>query len=68
MIEAKKFAGGIALIAILSACGQKGPLYLPDAGDVVVRPTQTAEPQQQPQTPAPATPVETDPAKKKPAR
>ena len=30
---------------ILGACGQKGPLYLPDeAGEVVTRPAPTAEP------------------------
>lgn len=37
----------LALIAalLLSACGQKGPLYLPEpAGNVVVRPTQTPLP------------------------
>ncbi len=36
-----------ALIAalLLSACGQKGPLYLPEpAGNVIVRPTQTPPP------------------------
>ncbi|MGD9598017.1 MAG: lipoprotein [Steroidobacteraceae bacterium] len=33
--------------AALAACGQKGPLYLPDSGNVVVRPTPAA-------TPAPA--------------
>ena len=34
----------IALLALsLSACGQKGPLYMPDTtqGEVVTRPTQT---------------------------
>lgn len=74
MARAAGFAAGgnvrslsaIALIAVLSACGQKGPLYLPDAGDVVVRPAQTAEPQQPSQSPAPETPVEPAPAKKKP--
>ncbi len=36
---------------LLSACGQKGPLYLPDAGgEVVTRPTQTV-----PGAPAPST-------------
>ena len=37
----------LALIAalLLSACGQKGPLYLPEpAGNVVVRLTQTPSP------------------------
>lgn len=37
----------VALIAtlLLSACGQKGPLYLPEpAGNVIVRPTQTPPP------------------------
>ena len=43
---------GIALATALAACGQKGPLYLPDqAGGVVTRPTQTPE-----QAPAPPSP------------
>jgi predicted small lipoprotein YifL len=39
-------AGTLVLVAlILGACGQKGPLYLPEkAGEVVTRPAPTAEP------------------------
>ena len=34
-----------AVLLLLSACGQKGPLYLPEpAGKVVVRPAQTPPP------------------------
>jgi predicted small lipoprotein YifL len=41
-----------ALIVLLSACGQKGPLYLPDEnGTVVTRPTQTPTPAPNSQTP-----------------
>jgi predicted small lipoprotein YifL len=48
-----------APLLLLCACGQKGPLYLPEpAGNVIVRPAQT---------PSPA-PADTDKAKeKKPA-
>ena len=36
----------LASVLVLSACGQKGPLYLPEpAGNVIVRPTQTPAPQ-----------------------
>ncbi len=43
-------AGVLVSTAMLSGCGQKGPLYLPDAaGSVVTRPTQT------PQSAPPAT-------------
>jgi predicted small lipoprotein YifL len=47
----------ILISAALAACGQKGPLVLPDktTGDVVTRPTQTP-----PATPA----TTTDPQKK----
>jgi predicted small lipoprotein YifL len=48
----------ILISALLAACGQKGPLVLPEktAGGVVTRPTQTP-----PATPA----TTTDPQKKK---
>ena len=37
-----------ALLVTLTACGQKGPLYLPDqARDVVTRPAQTPAPDSQ---------------------
>jgi predicted small lipoprotein YifL len=39
-----RMAVGAALV-LLAACGQKGPLYLPDAnGEVVTRPTQSGQP------------------------
>lgn len=38
----------IAAFLLLSACGQKGPLYLPEpAGNVVVRPAATPAPPQE---------------------
>ncbi|MEZ5531820.1 MAG: lipoprotein [Steroidobacteraceae bacterium] len=43
-------AAGVAL----AACGQKGPLYLPDSGNVIVRPPPAATPAPAPETaPAP---------------
>jgi predicted small lipoprotein YifL len=37
---------GVALASALVACGQKGPLYLPEkTGEVVTRPTQTSAPE-----------------------
>ena len=34
---------GCAVVSALGACGQKGPLYLPDkAGEVVTKPAQEA--------------------------
>ncbi len=46
-----------ALLASLGACGQKGPLYLPDkGGEVVTRPGGPAQQQQSPETaPQPST-------------
>jgi predicted small lipoprotein YifL len=68
----KVLLSATALVVLLSACGQKGPLYLPDAeGTVVTRPTQTAAPQ--PTSPAPAqspnqsaSPVDTEKNRKSP--
>ncbi len=49
---------GVAGVFVLAACGQKGPLYLPDkGGEVVTRPagqTQSQETAPQPSTQAPA--------------
>ena len=40
-----RLALGVALAVALSACGQKGPLYLPEkTGEVVTRPTPTPVP------------------------
>jgi predicted small lipoprotein YifL len=67
----------LALLTLaLAACGQKGPLYLPDStqGEVITRPTQTpAEaPAETPAAPAPeatapegTAPEATDPDKDK---
>jgi predicted small lipoprotein YifL len=44
----------LALLAalVLGACGQKGPLFLPDqAGEIVTRPTQTPAPSQDAEAP-----------------
>jgi predicted small lipoprotein YifL len=60
------------LLAVLAACGQKGPLYMPDkGGDVVTRPAgQTSQPPQSPETaPQPSTqpqPNSTESEKKNP--
>ncbi len=49
-----------ALVLALTACGQKGPLYLPDkGGDVVTRPA--GQTQQSPQTPETAPQPSTQP-------
>jgi predicted small lipoprotein YifL len=43
----------VALAATLTACGQKGPLYLPDqTGEIVTRPTQTPVPGDTPEAPS----------------
>jgi predicted small lipoprotein YifL len=53
---------GVALVAALGACGQKGPLYLPDRPDeIVTRPTQTPPEQKPPPAPeAPNSPQTVD--------
>jgi predicted small lipoprotein YifL len=46
-----------AALLLLSACGQKGPLYLPDSkGAVVTRGPATATPAPPPATPQPKKP------------
>lgn len=47
-------------LAALTACGQKGPLYLPDKGGKVVTSAPAAAPQTQPAPASPATPKPTD--------
>lgn len=53
-------------LVLLSACGQKGPLYLPDAnGTVVTRPSQTQPQNTQPTSPEQsASPVDTEKTRK----
>ena len=56
----------VLTVLSLAACGQKGPLYLPDStqGEVITRPTQTPveTPTETPAAPAPeATPPEATP-------
>ena len=42
----------VAVAATLAACGQKGPLYLPEqTGEIVTRPTQTPVPGETPEAP-----------------
>ena len=42
----------VAVATTLAACGQKGPLYLPDqTGEIVTRPTQTPVPGETPEAP-----------------
>ena len=44
----------VATLSALSSCGQKGPLYLPQAGgEVITRPTQTPTATQSPTPDAP---------------
>lgn len=53
-------AGVLALVStlVLAACGQKGPLYLPETvGEVVTRPTQTAPAESAPGAPATSPPA-----------
>jgi len=60
-------AGAATAALLLAACGQKGPLYLPDeATGIVTRPTQTPP---APQGDAPNTPqtIDTPPAPSNPA-
>ena len=50
LVKSVRLSLGIALVSALAACGQKGPLYLPEkTGEIVTRPTQTP-----PAAPAPA--------------
>jgi len=45
LVKTNWLALGVALAAALAACGQKGPLYLPEkTGEVVTRPTPAPEP------------------------
>jgi predicted small lipoprotein YifL len=57
-----RLALALATLA-LAACGQKGPLYLPDStqGEVITRPTQTPAEAPAPEVTAPEA---TDPADK----
>lgn len=60
----------LALLALsLAACGQKGPLYLPDStqGEVITRPTQTPTetPAEQASETPPADATDPDKDKKK---
>jgi predicted small lipoprotein YifL len=58
-MKAAALIGALALL--LSGCGQKGPLYLPDSkGAVVTRGPATATPAPPPATPQPKKP--TDPS------
>jgi predicted small lipoprotein YifL len=51
----------LALALTLTACGQKGPLYLPEkTGEVVTRPTQTPAPAPAETTGAPNSPQTVD--------
>ncbi len=64
MADKTAFCVAALMVCALSACGQKGPLYLPEApSEVVTRPAAT------PPSPAPEVPVpeEDDPKKDKSA-
>ncbi|MGH8311595.1 MAG: LPS translocon maturation chaperone LptM [Steroidobacteraceae bacterium] len=43
---------GACLLALLSACGQRGPLFLPDEAPVEVRQTRSQTPAAEPAKPA----------------
>ena len=65
----------VAAVLLLAACGQKGPLYLPDAnGTVVTRPTQSqpaqpTSPQPQTRTPEQSPqPVDSEKERKNPPK
>ena len=50
-----------ALVVGLAACGQKGPLYMPDkGGEVVTRPATTPRPQSNETAPQPSTEPQTN--------
>ena len=59
-----RFATLMVTVAVLAACGQKGPLYLPDkGGEVVTRPGGGQASQQQgPQGQLPGTQTQATPA------
>jgi len=47
-----RIAIAVSLLGLLAACGQKGPLYLPDqAHEVVTRPAGSQTPPENPQVP-----------------
>jgi predicted small lipoprotein YifL len=51
-VEVKRKMLCVALAAALAACGQKGPLYLPEqASEIVTRPTQTPVPEETSEAP-----------------
>lgn len=66
-VAAATLAAAVGLL--LAGCGQKGALYLPEAsGEVITRPTQTAEPSATSAPAAAPTTTETSPSdNKKPA-
>lgn len=48
----------------LAGCGQKGPLYLPDEGNVVIRPVPQSDAPPPPTQDAPGTPTVPDESRK----
>jgi predicted small lipoprotein YifL len=57
----KKMMFAVVLTASLTACGQTGPLYMPDqGGEVVTRPAGQAQPQSPETAPTPATQTPAD--------
>ncbi len=58
-MEMKRAGGAVLLTCVLAACGQKGPLYLPDrTSEIVTRPTQTpSEPAAAPGSPQSGAPA-----------
>jgi predicted small lipoprotein YifL len=57
----RALTAGLVLALLLAACGQKGPLYLPDKKPAAVTPpaaAPAAAPAATPATPAPAQPTQ----------
>jgi len=58
----------LACVLALTACGQKGPLYLPErTGEIVTRPTQTPAPADDSQSPNTPRTIDSPPGPANPA-
>ena len=67
-IRSVRRAAVLACLVALSACGQKGPLYLPErTGEIVTRPTQTPAPPEDSQSPNTPRTIDSPPGPANPA-
>ena len=58
----------LACALVLTACGQKGPLYLPErTGEIVTRPTQSPAPPEDSQSPSTPRTIDSPPGPANPA-